>query len=181
MVYGEGVIRVDLVGVRVELPSSTPVVLLRERGGDRVVPIWIGATEAAAIAFATQGVEPPRPLTHDLLLDVVEALGRRVRSVTIDSLEGGVYRGTLVLETGEEGEPTRVDCRPSDGIAVAVRAGCPILVEPGIVDEVGLQLDLDEDGDEDAESAGEDAAEQVERFKEFLDHVSPEDFERPPS
>ena len=80
VVYGEGVIRVDLVGVRVELPSSTPVVLLRERGGDRVVPIWIGATEAAAIAFATQGVEPPRPLTHDLLLDVVEALGRRVPS-----------------------------------------------------------------------------------------------------
>ena len=111
--------------------------------------------------------------------EIIDATGDGMMLVYSDSPLGGIG----MIDISDPANPAAAGFVALDGepTAVAVRAGCPILVEPGIVDEVGLQLDLDEDGDEDAESAGEDAAEQVERFKEFLDHVSPEDFERPPS
>src|SRR5439155_5064228 len=98
-----------VVGVRVELPSNQPIVLLKETDGDRYLPIWIGAVEATAIAFAQQGVVPARPLTHDLLKDVIEALGAELTAVTITDLRDGVYFAGLQFASG-----VRVTARPSD-------------------------------------------------------------------
>lgn len=150
---------VDVVGVRVEMPSNQPIVLLREVGGDRYLPIWIGAVEATAIAFAQQGVVPPRPLTHDLMKDVLEALGRTLLEVQITDMSDGVFYATLVFDSGVE-----VSARPSDSIALALRTGTRIVCADGVLAEAGLEVP-DEQEDE------------VEKFREFLDHVTPEDFE----
>lgn len=150
--------RVDVMGVRVEMPSNQPIVLLREVEGDRYLPIWIGAAEATAIAYVQQGVVPPRPLTHDLLKDVVGAVGRTLGEVRITRLEDGVFYAELDL-----GDGAVVSARPSDAIAVALRTGSPIFVDDGVLDEAGVAIP-DEEEDE------------VERFREFLDQVTPEDF-----
>ncbi len=150
--------RVDVLGVRVEMPSNQPIVLLREVDGERYLPIWIGAAEATAIAYVQQGVTPPRPLTHDLLKDVLAALGRSLVEVRITRLEDGVFYAELHL-----GDDTVVSARPSDALALALRTGSPILVGDGVLDEAGVVIP-DEEEDE------------VERFREFLDQVTPEDF-----
>jgi bifunctional DNase/RNase len=152
----------DVVGVRVEMPSNNPIVLLRERGGDRFLPIWIGAPEASAIAFAQQGVVPPRPLTHDLLRDVIEAVGRRLVEVRIVAVKDNVYHAELVLDGG-----TTISSRSSDAIALALRVRCPILGADAVLEAGGVPVP-EEDED------------QVEKFREFLDQVSAEDFEAPP-
>jgi bifunctional DNase/RNase len=149
----------EVIGVRVEMPSNQPIVLLRESEGQRYLPIWIGAPEASAIAFAQQGVEPARPLTHDLLKDVIGALGSTLDQVAITDLADGVFYAVLTFANGVE-----VSARPSDAIALALRTGTPIVGADAVLDEAGLNLPS-EDEDE------------VEKFKEFLDHVSPEDFE----
>lgn len=150
--------RVEVVGVRVEMPSNQPIVLVRESEGDRYVPIWIGAVEATAIAYAQQGVQPPRPLTHDLLRDVLDALSVRLVQVEIISLDDGVFFAELVLD-GDR----RISARPSDAIALALRTSSPVLVAEAVLDEAGVAIP-DEEEDE------------VEKFREFLDQVSPEDF-----
>jgi bifunctional DNase/RNase len=150
---------VDVIGVRVEMPSNQPIVLLREVSGDRYLPIWIGAVEATAIAFAQQGVVPPRPLTHDLLKDVLEATGNPLQEVQITDVKDGVFYATLVFGSGVE-----VGARPSDSIALALRTGSRIVCAEGVLEEAGLEVP-DEQEDE------------VEKFREFLDHVTPEDFE----
>ena len=150
---------VEVVGVRVEMPSNQPIVLLRELMGERYLPIWIGAVEATAIAFAQQGVVPPRPLTHDLLRDVLEATGNVLSEVRITEMKDGIFYAVLVFESGVE-----VSARPSDSIALALRTGSKIVCAEDVLDEAGLEVP-DEQEDE------------VEKFREFLDHVSPEDFE----
>ena len=150
--------RVDVMGVRVEMPSNQPIVLLREVEGDRYLPIWIGAAEATAIAYVQQGVVPPRPLTHDLLTDVVGAVGRTLTEVRITRLEDGVFYAEL-----DFGDGAVVSARPSDAIALALRTSSPILVDNSVLDEAGVAIP-DEEEDE------------VERFREFLDQVTPEDF-----
>ena len=150
---------VDVVGVRVEMPSNSPIVLLREVTGDRYLPIWIGAVEATAIAFAQQGVVPPRPLTHDLLKDVLEATGNDLSEVRITEMREGVCYATLVFSSGVE-----VSARPSDSIALALRTGTRILCSDDVLDEAGLEVPPEQD-------------DEVEKFREFLDSVSPEDFE----
>lgn len=150
---------VDVMGVRVEMPSNQPIVLLREVAGERYLPIWIGAVEATAIAFAQQGVVPPRPLTHDLLKDILAATDNPLSQVRITDVNDGVFYATLVFESGVE-----VSARPSDSIALALRTGTTIYCAESVLDEAGLAVPA-EDEDE------------VERFREFLDHVSPEDFE----
>jgi uncharacterized protein len=152
---------VDVVGVRVEMPSNQPIVLLREVSGDRFLPIWIGAGEATAIAFAQQGVVPPRPLTHDLMKELIGATGNELTEVRITEMRDGVFYALLVLSSGAE-----VSARPSDSIALALRTGSKIVCAEEILDEAGLEVP-EEDEDE------------VEKFREFLDNVSPEDFENP--
>ena len=148
----------DVVGVRVEMPSNQPIVLLREIGGERYLPIWIGAVEATAIAFAQQGVVPARPLTHDLLRDVLAALGAELATIRISALKDGVFFAELVFTSGVE-----VSARPSDAIALALRTGTPIFGAEAVLDEAGIIIP-DEQEDE------------VEKFIEFLDQISPEDF-----
>ncbi len=135
-----------VIGIRVEQPQNQPVLLLRESNGDRYLPIWIGQTEATAIALEQQGVEPARPLTHDLIKDLLDAFGHTLREVRI------VFDGDV-----------RVSARPSDSVAIALRIGVPIFVEEAVLAEAGLVMP-DEREDE------------VEKFKEFLESVSPDDF-----
>jgi bifunctional DNase/RNase len=158
----EGTSLADLtvVGVRVELPSQQPIVLLKETEGDRYLPIWIGAVEATAIAFAQQGIVTQRPMTHDLLRDLLDALDRPLREVTITDLRDGVFYAELHFDGG-----VTVSARPSDAIALAMRTGTVIRGEEGVLAEAGIAIP-DEQEDE------------VERFREFLDTISPEDFEK---
>jgi uncharacterized protein len=151
----------DVVGVRVEMPSSQPIVLLRERDGDRYLPIWIGAAEATAIAYAQQHVVPPRPLTHDLFKDVLTALNRTLQEVRIVALRDGVFYADLIFDGDIE-----VSARSSDAIALALRTGTPILGSDEVLEEAGVAVE----GEEEAE---------VEKFREFLDQISPDDFEHP--
>jgi len=145
-------------GVRVDRPANTPILLLREANGDRYLPIWIGSVEATAIALEQQGVRPARPLTHDLLKDVIRALGRQLEQVVITDLKEGTFFAELVFDGN-----VRVSARPSDSVALALRAGVPIHAEDSVLDEAGLIIP-DEQEDE------------VEKFREFLDSVTPEDF-----
>ena len=147
------------MGVRVEMPSNQPIVLLRESTGERYLPIWVGAVEATAIAFAQQGVVPPRPLTHDLLKDVLTATGHELAEVQITEVRDGVFYATLILGGGIE-----VSARPSDSIALALRTGSRILCSEEVLDEAGLAVPDDQE-------------EEVEKFREFLDQISPEDFD----
>ncbi|MEM8706090.1 MAG: bifunctional nuclease family protein [Actinomycetota bacterium] len=161
----------DLLGVRVEMPANAPMVLLREReGGDdaRTVPIFIGAPEATAIALALDGVATPRPMTHDLMRDMLDALAVDVDRVVVTDLHDKTFYAELHLVT--DGKPTVVSCRPSDGLALAVRTGTPIYVSDTVIGEVGFVDGADLDDDDQPEEV-------VEEFKEFLDTISPEDFE----
>jgi uncharacterized protein len=157
--WGQGVNELTVVGVRVELPSNQPIVLLKEASGDRYLPIWIGAVEATAIAFAQQGVVPARPLTHDLLKDVLEALSADLTAVTITDLREGVYYADLQFASG-----VTVSARPSDAIALAIRVGTPIYAEEAVLAEAGVAIPDEQENE-------------VEKFREFLDQISPEDFE----
>ncbi|MGH3446080.1 MAG: bifunctional nuclease family protein [Nocardioidaceae bacterium] len=149
---------VDVVGVRVEMPSNQPIVLLREASGERYLPIWVGAVEATAIAFAQQGVVPPRPMTHDLLKDVLSATGNELTEVRITEVRDNIFYAILVLTKGAE-----VSARPSDSIALALRTGSRIVCSDEVLDEAGL-------------AAPDDQEEEVEKFREFLDQINPDDF-----
>jgi uncharacterized protein len=151
------VIELELVGVRVELPQNQPIVLLKERSGDRFLPIWIGAVEATAIAFALQGVVTARPMTHDLMRDLLANL----QVIVVTELRQGTFYAEIQLTS--DGQSIAVSSRPSDAIALAVRSTAPIFADESVLEEAGIEIE-DEDEDE------------VERFKEFLENVSPEDF-----
>ncbi len=153
--------QVDIVGVRVEMPSNQPIVLLREQGGGRYLPIWIGAVEATAIAMAQQGMKPDRPLTHDLLRDVIDAHGAHLDQVQILELRDGVFYADLVFESG-----LHVGARPSDALALALRTGSTVYVADDVLDDAAVELP----------DEGPDEASEVEKFREFLDQISPEDF-----
>lgn len=162
----------QVVGVRVEMPANQPIVLLKEAEGTRYLPIWIGAVEASAIAFQQQGVSAARPLTHDLLRDVLKALGATLESVRITELRDGVFFAELVFAGG-----TTVSARPSDAIALALRVGATIYGEEAVLAEAGVAMPdgQDEGAPEDAVDPAEQET-QVEQFREFLDSISPDDF-----
>ncbi len=155
-----------------DVGSSTPLLLLEEVGGDRVLPIFIGAPEATAIAYALQHVETPRPMSHDLMGHVIAALGARVFSVEITDLDDNTFFATLRL--ARDGQEVTVSARPSDAVALALRVGAPILVRDELMAAEGKVMHL-EDG---FEVVGEpdDEAELVAELREFLDSVRPEDF-----
>ncbi len=155
-----------------DVGSSTPLLLLEEVGGDRVLPIFIGAPEATAIAYALQHVETPRPMSHDLMGHVISALGARVFSVEITDLDDNTFFATLRL--ARDGQEVAVSARPSDAVALALRVGAPILVRDELMASEGKVMHL-EDG---FEVVGEpdDEAELVAELREFLDTVRPEDF-----
>jgi len=156
-------VEVTLVGVRVELPTNQPIVLLKERDGGRFLPIWIGAVEATAIAFALQGVVTQRPMTHDLLKNIVDALGVTVEGIDITELREGTFYAVIRMRA--HGQSYEVSSRPSDAIALAVRAGAPIFAAEEVLEEASISMREDESEET-----------EVEKFREFLDQVTPEDF-----
>jgi bifunctional DNase/RNase len=168
-------IEMTVAGIRMDPPQNDPVLLLREVSGPRYLPIWIGQGEATAIAIKLQGVEPRRPLTHDLIADLLETLGRSLTEVRITGLQEGTYYADLVLDGDET-----VSARPSDSIAMAVRLEVPIFAEEEVLAEAGLLLP-DEEIDSEASESDEEppADEEVEAFKEFLDSISADDFKAP--
>ena len=151
----------SLVGVRVELPSNQPIVLLKEADGDRYLPIWIGAVEATAIAFALQGIETPRPMTHDLLRDILSETRIAVERILISELIDQTFYALIRMSA--DGKTVEVSSRPSDAIALAVRVNAPIYAAEEVLDQAGIELRDEEETE-------------VEKFREFLDQVSPEDF-----
>lgn len=157
-----GLIPLEVVGVRVELPSNQPIVLLRELDGSRYLPIWIGANEATAIATALEGVTPPRPLTHDLMRSLIDAAGALATRVVITEMRDSVFYADLALDVS--GKVIQVSSRPSDAIALAVRTGTPIFAFPAILDEAGVHFEEENEEDE------------VAKFREFLEEVTVEDF-----
>lgn len=164
-------IEVEVVGVRIELPSNQPLVLLKEAHGERHLPIWIGTAEASAIALAQQHVVPPRPLTHDLLVNVVHSLGRQIVSATIVAVEDSVFYAQLGFDDG-----TTVESRASDALAVALRVNCRIWCADAVLEEAGVQLAEGSEGAEETTPSVEEESE-MRRFREFLADVEPEDFD----
>ncbi|MDP8971419.1 MAG: bifunctional nuclease family protein [Actinomycetota bacterium] len=154
-------IELELVGVRVELPHNQPIVLLKERTGERFLPIWIGAVEATSIAFALQGVVTARPMTHDLMRDLLANLQVVVDRIVVTELREGTFYAEIQMT--QDGQAVVVSSRPSDAIALAVRATVPIYANEAVLAEAGIEIEDDEE-------------DEVERFKEFLDNVTPEDF-----
>jgi bifunctional DNase/RNase len=133
--------------VRVHMLSSQHVVILKEQERDRYLPIWIGPSEANAIAMRLQGISAERPLTHDLMVSVVAALGSTVSRVVVTHVVDGTFHARLYVESSS-GDETEIDSRTSDAIAVAVRTGSPIYADERVLDEAGVEPDSTDDGDE---------------------------------
>ena len=186
-------IPVEVVGVRVEMPSNQPIILLREIGGIRYLPIWVGAVEATAIAFAQQGVTPPRPLTHDLMVSALAEFDITIGKVIVTEMVDGIFMAQIEFADGRA-----ISARPSDALTLALKAGVPILVSEDLFAQAGIEIPesdretsylMDSDGSLEAiSSAGSAATEggagsdgplsegEVERFREFLDQINPDDF-----
>ena len=155
----------ELVGVRVELPTNTPIVLLRETEGERrMLPIFIGSPEATAIAFALEQVATPRPMTHDLMRNLLDELGVTLERVVVTDLQDSTFFAELHLD--RSGEKQQLSSRPSDAIALAARTGSPIYAEEAVLDEVGYTVREEALPEEEV----------VEEFRRFIDDVDPEDF-----
>ena len=171
-------IAVELIGVRVDAATNTPVMLLRETSGARrILPIMIGTAEAAAIHSHLQGMRPPRPMTHDLIAELLQHAATDLQSVVITHLDEHTFFAELRLVGVAAGS---VSCRPSDAVAVAVRCGCPILVDEAVMSQAGVEghalaAGEDAEGAEDEQEANEQL---VDEFRSFLDDLRPEDFER---
>ena len=162
-------VHVRIASLSVDSVSNQPVIILRpvdeSTAEGRLVPIWIGQAEATAILLALQGIAPPRPMTHDLLARVIAELDTTLSRVEITRIEGGTFYANLVL-IDEGGAEHEVDARPSDSIALAVRTGSPIYLSEQVIEEAAV-IEVTEEEEED----------EVERFRAFLDHVDPCDFQ----
>jgi len=154
--------------VRVHMLSSQHVVILKESERDRYLPIWIGPSEANAIAMRLQGLSADRPLTHDLMVNVLSALGSSLSRVVVTHVVDGTYHARVYLETSS-GDETEVDSRTSDAIAVAVRTGSPIYADERVLDEAGVEPDSTEEG----------TAEEEERLAVFREFVNSLDVDMP--
>lgn len=168
-------VEVSIDSVRVSLMSQHRVVVLKEKEGDRYLPIWIGPFEADAITIELQGVEVARPLTHDLLKSVVTLMGAEVLRVVINDLNNDTFYARIVLEV--EGEEVEVDSRPSDAIALAVRCSAPVLVADHVMDRASIlpEEDVRDESEEGAEAAAVDD-ESLDAFRDFVQGLDLEGF-----
>jgi uncharacterized protein len=159
-------VEMELVSVEApERPTRTPVVILREVAGQRrVLPIFIGVPEAQAIALTMQNIETPRPMTHDLMKNLLDEVGAQVERITVTELREGTFFAEIIVSA--QGEVRTVSSRPSDAIALAIRIGSPIFADEDVLEEAGRVEQPDE----------EEAEQVVEQFRDFIDHVNPEDF-----
>jgi bifunctional DNase/RNase len=180
-------VEVVIDSIRVSLTNQQRIVLLREVNSDRYLPIWIGPFEAEAITISLQEIEVARPQTHDLLIQTLTALGARLIRVEVVALKGDVFYGNLVIE--QNGRLFDVDARPSDSVALAVRAHVPILVNTEILREASIRPDVDiqeellcEPGSasQSAETptGGDDSSQRLSLFEDFLEHIDLDDLGR---
>lgn len=156
-------LELEFAGIRIQLPSNQPLLLLKRPGENLYLPLWIGVPEASAIAMSEQGLTPPRPMTHDLMINVFEALNVQLTRVEIVSVDNAIFAAELVLSSGQ-----RIDSRSSDAVALAVRVQCPILCTEEVLQSAGVAIENTEDE--------EPPEEQMREFREFLDNIDPEDF-----
>lgn len=172
-------VNMEVVGVRIEMPSNQPIVLLKEIDGSRFLPIWVGAVEATAIAFAQQGLAAQRPLTHDLLANILEVADLTMTAVHITELKDGIFFAEIQIRDSQSAL-LKVSARPSDAIAIALRTKSNILAASELLDQVGIDIPdrlIEGEGEADltdSQGAGSDL--DLERFREFLDQINPEDF-----
>lgn len=154
-------IEMTLEGVRIEFPSQRPIILLKEKNGNRYLPIWVGAFEASAIALEISNIKTPRPMTHDLIIDILNNLNIMIDTIEVCDIKDNTFYAYLNLKK-EKNKPIKIDSRPSDAIAIAVRKKCKIYSEEHVLKQAGIEI--------------QSIDEEVEKFKDFLDHVKPEDF-----
>jgi len=153
-----------IYGVSFDVIGKQPIVLLKTVDSNRFLPIWIGHPEAAAILIKLQGTELPRPMTHDLMTSLIGQLDAEIQKITVTGLKNNTFYAALTLL--RNGEEIEVDARPSDALALAVRTDAPIFAADDLIDENAIEFEHEVDDTEDV----------VERFRDFLDKVSPEDF-----
>ena len=178
-------IEMNIDSIRVSLMNYQRVVILKEKMTDRYLPIWIGPTEADAIAVKLQGVNVPRPLTHDLLCSFIDVLGASVRSVIVNDLRNDTFYAKIILDV--DGEQMEVDSRPSDALALAVRMEAPVYVDDSVLDKAGILLDKDTgkpvyDDMEGVASEGKKLSDEemkkLSAFSDFIDTLDWEDFDK---
>jgi bifunctional DNase/RNase len=155
---------VQIYGVSFDMVGKQPIVLLKTVDDNRFLPIWIGHPEAAAILMKLQGADTPRPMTHDLIVDMLDQADTTCERISITELKDNTFFASITLSIA--GSEVEIDSRPSDALALAVRMAAPIFVADEVIDESSIEF---EQGDEDNDEV-------VEKFKDFLDDVSPEDF-----
>ena len=156
--------QMNVYGVSFDLVGKQPIVLLKTVEGNRFLPIWIGHPEAAAILMKLQNAATPRPMTHDLVTDILGELGAKVVQVAVTELRENTFYAEVTLQLN--GREIPIDSRPSDALALAVRTGAPIFAAEDVISESAIEF----------EHEVEDTEEVVEKFKDFLDNVTPEDF-----
>ncbi len=154
----------QIYGVSFDMVGKQPIVLLKTVDGNRFLPIWIGHPEAAAILMKLQGASTPRPMTHDLMCDMLGELEVKCTQVSVTELRENTFFATITLQL--DGKEMEIDSRPSDALALAVRSGAPIFAAEDVIAESAIEFEHDV----------EDTEEVVEKFKDFLDQVTPEDF-----
>ena len=155
---------VSIYGVSFDMVGKQPIVLLKTLEGNRYLPIWIGHPEAAAILMKMQGAPTPRPMTHDLVTEMLGELNATVAKIAVTELRDNTFFASITLQ--QNGRELEVDSRPSDALALAVRTGAPIFAAEEVIAESAIEFEHDPDDNEEV----------VERFKDFLDRVTPEDF-----
>ncbi len=154
-------IKMNLEGVRIELPSQKPILLLKEENGNRYLPIWIGPYEASAIALELSNIKTPRPMTHDLIINIINNLNISVDNIEITDIKDNTFYAVINIK-GNDRKIIKIDSRPSDAIATAVRIKCDIFVAEHVLESGGLKI--------------QSIDKEVKKFKEFLNHIEPEDF-----
>ncbi|MFC2010307.1 bifunctional nuclease family protein [Chloroflexota bacterium] len=171
--------------IRVSMMNYQRVVILKEKMADRYLPIWIGPSEADAIAVKLQGVNVPRPLTHDLLSSIIDTLGARINCITVTELKNDTFFARITLDV--DGGQLEVDSRPSDALALAVRAEAPIFVDESVLDKAGIMLDKEtgrpifEDSevfDKKGRKVSDEELKKLSAFREFIDTLDWEDFDK---
>lgn len=168
-------VEVELAAVKVDLRSNSPVLLLQEISAPhRTLPIFIGSPEASSIEYAARGIETPRPLTHDLMRDLLDGLGAALTKIVITELNGGTYFAEMEILHGRS--PLTVSCRPSDAVALAVRVGTPMFVADDLMNSEGMIIEEEITVEVEEGEPGEAQEEIVGEFRDFLDNIKPEDF-----
>jgi uncharacterized protein len=157
----------QIYGVSFDLVGKQPIVLLKTAEGNKFLPIWIGHPEAAAILMKLQSATTPRPMTHDLVTDMLDQLGAQVTRITVTELRENTFYAQITVQ--QDGSEVEIDSRPSDAIALAIRADAPIFAADEVIEESAIEMEGDEVNEEDLEK-------EVSKFKQFLDHVSPDEF-----